>query len=94
MNKLLIILLLVIFSFACGARSDETTPEMAQSLLKMRGFSYTEEDFFKAIKQADAQAVRLFLQAGMNPKARTKPGETTLTYAAANADVPTVKVLL
>ena len=93
MKKLFTILLLVIFSFACGARSDETTPEMAQSLLKVRGFSFTEDEFFKAIRQADAQAVRLFLQAGINPSAR-KLGETPLTVAAANADVPTVKVLL
>lgn len=86
-------MLLVIFSFACGARSDETTPEMAQSLLKVRGFNFTEDDFFKAIKQADAPAVKLFLQSGINPNARNKQGETAMTVAAANADVPTVKNL-
>lgn len=94
MKKLLTILFLIIFSFACAPRSDETTPEMAQSLLKMRGFSYTEDDLFKAIRQSDAQSVRLFLQAGMSPNVKTKQGETALTFAAANADVPTVKVLL
>ncbi len=93
MKKTLTFLLLVIFSLACGARSDETTPEMAQTLLKVRGFNFTEDDFFKAIRQADAQAVRLFIQAGINPSAR-KLNETPLTVAAANADVPTVKVLL
>lgn len=94
MKKTLIFLLLVIFSLSCGPRSDETTPEMAQSLLKVRGFSYTEEEFFKAIKQADAQAVRLFLQGGMKPNVKNKQGATALTYAAEYADVPTVKVLL
>ena len=93
MTKLFTILFLVALSLACGARSDETTPEMAQSLLKVRGFNFTEDEFFKAIKQADAQAVRLFLQAGINPNAR-KLNETPLTVAAASADVPTVKVLL
>ncbi len=93
MKKVLTILLLVIFSFACGARSDETTPEMAQSLLKVRGFNFTEDDFFKAIKQADAPAVKLFLQSGINPNARNKQGETAMTVAAAYADVPTVKNL-
>jgi ankyrin repeat protein len=94
MKKLLTILFLVMMAFGCGPRSDETTPEMAQSLLKVRGFSYTEEDFFKAIKQPDAQGVRLFLQGGMSPNVKTKQGETALTYAAANSDVPTIKVLL
>lgn len=93
MKKILIILLLVVFSFACGARSDETTPEMAQSLLKVRGFYFTEEDFFKALKQADAPAIKLFLQSGINPNARNKQGETAMTYAAAYSDVPTLKIL-
>jgi len=78
---------------ACGARSEETTPEMAQSLLKVRGYNFTEDDFFKAIKQADAPAVKLFLQSGINPNARTKQGETAMTFAAALADVPTIKHL-
>lgn len=94
MKKLLTILPLAIALFAaCGARSDETTPEMAQSLLKVRGFHFTEEDFFKAIRQTDARAVKLFLQAGINPNARSKQGETAMTAAAAYADVPTVKLL-
>ncbi|HVE58105.1 MAG TPA: ankyrin repeat domain-containing protein [Pyrinomonadaceae bacterium] len=93
MKKILTLILLVIFSFGCGPRSDETTPEMAQSLLKVRGFNFTEEEFFKAIKQADAPAVKLFLQSGINPNARTKQGETAMTVAAAYSDVPTLKIL-
>lgn len=93
MKKILTFILLIIFSLACGARSDETTPEMAQSLLKVRGFNFTEEEFFKAIKQADAPAVKLFLQSGMNPNVRNKQGETAMTVAAAYSDVPTVKIL-
>lgn len=93
MTKLFTILFLVALAFGCGPRSDETTPEMAQSLLKVRGFNFTEDDFFKAIRQADAQAVRLFIQAGINTNAR-KLNETPLNVAVANADLPTVKVLL
>lgn len=94
MKKLLTILLLIIFSFACAPRSDETSPEMAQSLLKIRGFNFTEDEFFKAIKQSDAPAVKLFLQGGVNTGAKNKTGETALTCAVVNADVPTVKILL
>jgi ankyrin repeat protein len=94
MKKLFAILILAAFSLACGARSDETTPEMAQSLLKVRGFNFTEDDFFKAIRQADAPAVKLFLQGGMSPNVRNRLGETALTAAAASADVPTVRLLV
>jgi ankyrin repeat protein len=93
MGKLLTILVLMVFSLACAPRSDETTPEMAQNLLKIRGFNYTEGDFFKAIRQADAPAVKLFLQAGINPNARNSQGETALTVAAAYSDVATVRHL-
>ena len=94
MKKILTFLLLMIISLACGARSNETTPEMAQSLLKIRGFDFTEDEFFKAIKQSDAPAVKLFLQSGINANAKNKTGETALTAAAASADVPTVKILI
>jgi ankyrin repeat protein len=94
MKKILTILLLVVFSFACGARSDETTPEMAQSLLKVRGFNFSEDEFFKAISQSDAPAVKLFLQGGIKPNVKNKKGETALTYAAEHADGSTLKNLI
>lgn len=89
--------LIALFIFgltACGARADETTPEMAQSLLKVRGFNFTEDEFFKAIKQNDSAAVKLFLQGGIDPNTKNKTGETALTYAAVNSSVPVLKVLM
>lgn len=85
--------MLVVALTACAPRSNETTPEMAQSLLKARGFNFTEEDFFKALKQSEAANVKLFLQAGIDPNVRNKAGETALTFAAVNSTVETVKVL-
>ncbi len=81
------------FSAACGGRSLETTPEMAQSLLKARGFNFTQDEFFKALKQSEASDVALFLQAGMDPNVRNEKGETAMTFAAANSNVETVKIL-
>lgn len=88
-----LISLLVVTIAACGPRATETTPEMAQSLLKARGFNFNEDDFFKALKQSEAANVKLFLQGGMNPNVRNKAGETALTFAAVNSTVETVKVL-
>ncbi|MBK8150753.1 MAG: ankyrin repeat domain-containing protein [Acidobacteria bacterium] len=94
MRKQLILLFLLAVAVAgCGARSTETTPEMAQSLLKARGFNFTEDDFFKALKQSEAANVKLFLQAGMDPNVRNKTGDTALTFAVLNSTVETLKIL-
>ncbi len=86
-------LIFVALAAACGGRSLETTPEMAQSLLKARGFNFTQDEFFKALRQSESSDVALFLQAGMDPNVRNEKGETALTFAAANSNVETVKVL-
>lgn len=88
-----LIALLFVGLTACGARADETSPEMAQSLLKIRGYNFNEEEFFKAIRQSDSAAVKLFLQGGIDPNLKNKAGETALTFAAVNANVVVLKVL-
>lgn len=79
---------------ACGARTDETTPEMAQNVLKLRGYKYTEAEFFRAINMEDAIAVRGFLQAGINPNAKNDKGETALTFAVQYKDAKVAKLLV
>ena len=81
------------FSLSC-ARSDETSPEMVQDMLKLRGFKFTEAEFFRAVNLEDAQAVRAFLQGGMNPNAKNEKGETALTYAIQYKEPKVIKVLL
>ena len=80
--------------FACGARTDETTPEMAQNVLKLRGYKYTEPEFFRAINMEDAVAVRGFMQAGINPNAKNDKGETALTFAVRYKDPKIAKLLV
>jgi ankyrin repeat protein len=79
---------------ACGARTDETTSEMAQNVLKLRGYQFTEPEFFRAINMEDAVAVRGFLQAGINPNAKNDKGETALTYAIRYKDPKIAKLLV
>lgn len=87
--------LFLIFSFiGCGARDDETSPDMAKSMLRLSGFEFTEEGFFRAIRLQNSKIVRAFLQAGMDPNAKNKDGETALTYALQNSDIKTTEVLL
>lgn len=79
--------------FACAPKSEETTPEMAQNIIKLRGFNFTEAEFFRAVNLEDTVAVRGFFQAGINPNAKNEKGETALTFAIPNKDSKIVKVL-
>lgn len=80
------ILLLTIFAFACAEQKGETTPEMAKNILKLRGYNFTEADYFKAISAGDLVALKTFQNARINPNAKNEKGETALTYAVENAD--------
>lgn len=79
---------------ACGPRSDDTTPDMAERLLKLRGYFLTTEDFFKAIRLGDGRAVKAFLQAGMDPNVKNKNGQTPLTFALEVTDAAMIEPLM
>lgn len=95
-KKILVTLLILTFTiiFYSCARSDETTPDMAQTMLKMRGYNFTEKEFVSAVKKDDAPAVKAFLQGGMNPNAKGEKGETALTAAVDNSDPKIVNLLI
>lgn len=85
---------LIALSAACGPRSDDTTPEMAERLLKLRGYFLTQEDFFKAIRLGDGRAVKAFLQAGMDPNVRDQNGQSALNFALENTDASMIEPLM
>ena len=95
-KNLTILLLLITTTVLLNgcSRSDETSPEMAQTMLKMRGYNFTENEFVRAVKTDDAIAVKGFLQGGMNPNAKGEKGETALIAAIENAEPKTIKLLL
>jgi uncharacterized protein len=89
----------VLFAFialagACGPRSDDTTPEMAERLLKLRGYFFTQQDFFKAIRLGDGRAVKAFLQGGMDPNVRDPDGRSALNFALENTDASMIEPLM
>lgn len=79
-----------------GAEAEEATAEApaeaapgdpaAQRRIKLRlgalGYDYTEESFTQAIKDANAEAVGLFLKAGMSPDAKDASGNHVMLLAA------------
>lgn len=92
--KLLIVAVCITLMAGCGARSDDTTPEMAQNMLKLRGFNFTEAELFRAIKLNDGVAVKGFLQGGINANSKNEKGETALTFALQNAETALIKLFL
>jgi ankyrin repeat protein len=62
-------------------------------LLKVRGYNFTEDEFFNAIRQNDSAAVKLFLQGGIDANLKNQSGETALTHAVLNSNVNVLKVL-
>lgn len=93
--KIYFVLICLVFAAACAGSSDETppAPEMTKNMLKLRGFEFNEDGFFKAIRLNDTVAVKGFFDAGMNPNSKNGVGETALTFAIINAEPKTVKMI-
>lgn len=64
------------------ATKEEGTPTALKRALGRKGFEYDEEDFMDAIAQSDAEAVDLFLKAGMSPDTRGKNQGPAIVFAA------------
>jgi len=95
-HLILMTLLLAAFAFilACGPRSDDTTPEMAQRLLQVRGYHFTQEELFRAIRLRDGRAVKAFIQGGMDPNIKNSSGQTALTFALEVTDASMTEPLI
>ena len=98
LEKVSIPFLAICLSLCLGAcaspGSNQPTPEAAKRFLKLRGYEFDEQSFFKAAVAGDELAVNGFFSAGINPNARDDNGDTVLTSAAARGDLRIVNVLL
>ncbi len=82
------------FGAACKSGGEpKADPEMSKNMLKMRGYKFTVEDFFKAIKSEESLLVNGFFDAGMDPNSKNKNGLTALTYAIQNSNAKTVRII-
>jgi len=86
----LVILLFCIFT-SCGQSGPNA--EEARIKLSQMNITYSEDSFFNKVQEGDALAVKLFLQAGMDPNLKNKFGLTPLIVAARAGRLEVVKFL-
>ena len=70
------------------------TPEEARNALAQMNIIYSEDEFLNCAYEGKANAVKLFLDAGINPNVKDNKGMTALMYAANNNHIEIVKTLL
>jgi uncharacterized protein len=90
------ILVLLTFLSACQ-RSDVNepmNPDMARSMIRLKGYTADEAGFFQAVKNNDVVILKAFFDAGVNPNGFNENGETPLTLAVQSAESKTVKAML
>jgi len=85
---------LLLLNACADATTDQPTPEAARRFLKLRGYEFNEESYFKAASDGDVMAVNGFVSAGMNVDVKDGNGDTTLTASAARGDANMVAALL
>src|SRR5918993_903032 len=87
-RRLILLLTFAIALSACGKS------EKAQQELARLGIDYTETSFIENARDGNADAVKLFLDSGMNTEVKTKDGQTALMVAALGNKIDVVKLLL
>ncbi len=85
--SLLLFSLLVFPSYA-------KTPQEARNELAQMNITYSEDEFLYCAEKGKTDAVKLFLDAGMNPNVKDNDGWTALLFAEDNNHLETVKTLL
>lgn len=92
---LVICLLLPIFA-ACQRTQDDgpMPPDMAKSMLKLKGYMPDEESLFRAVRANDNMMIKAFADAGVNINAKNDKGETPLTVAMQSSETRTIKALI
>src|SRR5436190_597489 len=86
---------LISFAGCVKQATPQATPEATKKFLKLRGYHFDDEGFFAAAAARDVDAVKAYLQAGMNPNVQDpRDGRTVLISAAARGDCGVGKAML
>src|ERR1044071_4175709 len=89
MNRFLSLLLTLLIVLAGCGKTDQARQELARL-----NVDYTESNFIENARDGNADVVKHFLAAGMDPEVRTKDGQTPLMVAALENKLDVAKLLL
>ncbi|MEZ5303484.1 MAG: ankyrin repeat domain-containing protein [Verrucomicrobiales bacterium] len=78
-----------IFLTSCGDSQQAAVEELGEAKL-----AFTVDDFMGAAKEGNAEALKLYLDGGMEPDVPGENGETALVHAAAGGHAAAVALLL
>lgn len=84
-------ILLFAGSVVCAAAQ---TPDAAKKKLDAMKVPFTEAAFLEKVQLGEADAVKLFLEAGMSPNVKSEPDMTALHFAAQAGHDAVVRLLL
>lgn len=89
-------LILLTFLVSCQRNNldEPMNPDMAKSMIRLKGYTADEAGLFQAVKNNDVVILKAFFDAGINPNGFNETGETPLTLAVQYAEAKTVKALL
>jgi hypothetical protein len=82
----------LVFVLCCGGCRDPQSAALQQ--LTAKGYSLSVPEFFKAARAGDAEAIKLFITAGVAPNVVGAEGRTALREAARAGQVVSLKALL
>lgn len=94
---LILALCLLAFGLTGCKRTEDNgpmPPDMAKSMLKLKGYMPDNESLFRAVKANDNMMIKAFADAGVNVNARNDKGETPLIVAIQSSDKKTAKALI
>lgn len=92
----ILFLLTLTFLTACQRNdvNEPMNPDMAKSMVKLKGYTADDAGFFQAVKNNDVVILKAFFDAGVNPTGFNDNGETPLTMAVQYCEPKTVMAML
>jgi ankyrin repeat protein len=91
MKRILALLALAALVLATSAGADQAG---AREKLAQDGIAFTPEAFLQKVAEGDAARVATFLEAGIDPSARSSAGRTALWVAVESRQLEVLKALL
>ncbi|HKO99332.1 MAG TPA: ankyrin repeat domain-containing protein [Pyrinomonadaceae bacterium] len=92
--QLLLVLVGLVALTSCQNEAAHSDPENAKRKLTEKNIEFSRDAFVKSIREGSVEAVKLFLDAGMDVESKDESGSTVLMNAAIKNDSSVVQLLI